>query len=76
MAYDQWEPNETEEEWMAVILTLIIAAIAAGCFFGIRGCAKAVNKTKTEKLHIINHNAKHDESTFFVRCLALNQKIK
>lgn len=46
MAYEQWYPDETEEEWMAVILAVIVTGIIAGCVFGVRSCAR---KNKEEK---------------------------
>jgi len=76
MAYDQWQPDEREEEWMAVILTLIIGAIVAGCVFGVRGCVRNNKEVKAEKTRVINGDIKYNAPTFFVKSLSLNTKIK
>jgi len=78
MAYEQWYPDETKDEWFAFILAVIVTGIIAGCVFGVRSCARKnkEEKPKVEKAQIINNNAKYNKSTLFVKSLTLNQKIK
>ena len=50
MAYEQWYPDETKEEWAAFIIACIITGIIAGCVFGVRSCVRKNKEAKTEQV--------------------------
>lgn len=52
MAYEQWYPDETKEEWAAFILACIVTGIITCCVFGVRSCVRnnKKEKSKTEQI--------------------------